>query len=235
MAIMMPWGRVGSNLLLSMIRTAFPSSETRAVNEPFKRGMNAEQQIDLFKKFYRRRDAEERLIIAKYSVRLIADKAALARQFSEHGVRLVRQRRANLVKAAVSQLRGKLYADLSEKQSGRRRWGVPAKERPLPPVALDPKRFVEVLRGMVSSDEELMRFAPDCPILDIEYEQISEGPEQVFSDLLDWLEVVPQRAPEIIFAKATPDDLTQAVPNLEALRDAANAAGFEQFDAMFDG
>jgi hypothetical protein len=153
---------------------------------------------------------------------------------AERGCFLVRQRRENLVKVAVSHLRGQIYADLMKKRSGKPLWGVPRGERPLPPQPLDPRRFARLLLSVAQADEALMRFAPDCPIRDIVYEDLKQDPKRILHELLSWLELPAQRPPEILYSKATPDKLADAVPNLEELRTAARNVGLGDLDAMFD-
>lgn len=233
LALLMPWGRVGSNLIFSLLRDSFAGSEVRLANEPLNRIADARAQADWFRDFYAAA-GDERLIASKHGYRAFADPAALAPLFGELDIAVARLRRANFVKVAVSQLRAELYAAETEKRHGRALWGVRKGDEPLPPVALDPGRFVEVLGAVTSSDAALRQFAPAARVFDLEYESLRADPQRALDDLLGWLGVEPGRRADVRFDKATPDDLASAVPNLDALRHAVREAGFAELDPMFD-
>lgn len=230
---MMPWGRVGSNFLSSLINNSFDKRAVHFVNEPLYEMRDAARQEAWFREFYR--DAgDARLIASKHALRALEDRAATGRLFAELGLSLLRMRRANIVKVAVSHERARLYATQSEQLTGKARWGVRRGETPLPPTPLDPQSFVETLALVHREDDALRDFQPDCPIYDLDYEALVADEPQILREIFAWLDIAPDRRPGTLFVKATPDDLGEAVPNLDELRRAARESGFEALDPMFD-
>ncbi len=234
LALMMPWGRVGSNLLVSQLKTSFSSKRIRFANEPLNRTAEFSAQLTWFRDFYTAGSDTEALVGSKHAIRIFSDRDRLADLFAELGLMLVRQRRANFVKVAVSQLRAKLYADHTKQQTGRALWGVYKGQKALPPLPLDAEAFLAVIGEIAAADEILMAFAPDCHTYDLEYETLKADPGAIARDVLAWLELTPDRESELRFDKATPDRLAEAVPNLEELRKAALANGFADLEPMFD-
>lgn len=142
--LLMPWGRVGSNLLVMMLRDSLPRGTVKIGNEPFTRIKNADRQSEWLDRHFGIASSKLRLIGCKSSIRAMAIADLLARDMERLGLSLIRHRRRNLVKVAVSVLRGRLYAAHTMRKHGEQKWGVRPGNRPLPPTALDPEAFVQV-------------------------------------------------------------------------------------------
>lgn len=231
--ILIPWGRVGSNLLVMLLQDSLPCGAVEIANEPFLRIKDAQRQTAWLDAHFGGKAASVELVGCKSSVRATADLDRLARDIERLGLSLLRHRRANLVKVAVSVLRGRLLAAEAIGKEGRAKWGVAAGEAPPPPTPLDPAAFVKVLRNAVRADRALSEFAPDCPTYDLAFERLQRAPEGTARDVLDWLGLTGTREAHPRFAKMTPDNLAAAVPNLAELRTAAREAGLERYDRMF--
>ncbi|MEQ9661237.1 MAG: hypothetical protein RLN87_01660 [Parasphingopyxis sp.] len=234
LVIMMPWGRVGSNLLSSLIKGSFDSGTVRFANEPLYQMRDKAKQEAWFRGFYQP-EANERLIGSKHALRALEDRDATARLFEELELPVLRMRRDNIVKVAISQERAKLYARRSERETGKAMWGVRKGEDPLPPTPLDAEEFVDTLALVAAEDKALAAFRPDCPLFDLDYETLVASEGKTLAAIFDWIGIAPDRAPQERFVKATPDDLAKAVPNIAELRNAAAKAGLERLDPMFDG
>ena len=232
--MLMPWGRVGSNLLFTLLHASFARDEVRFANEWLNATPDAEEQLAWFRDFYAAREEGLLLVGSKHALRGIADPKALAGLFAELELPLVRMRRANLVKVTVSKLRADLYAEQTRRETGAALWGVEQGREALPPEPLDPARFVDILAQVAHWDRELAKFAPDCPTLDIEYGELQADPLAALHRTLDWIGIAPRREAKPRYRKATPDELARAVPNLAELRDAAKAAGLDDLDAQFE-
>ncbi|NNC73752.1 MAG: hypothetical protein HKN78_12885 [Sphingomonadaceae bacterium] len=230
----MPWGRVGSNLLVAQFRDSFASRMTRIRNEPLNVIKDADEQLGWLRDFYGERNDDELLVASKHGLLSIADIDAFSGFLVEQGIRLIRHRRDNLVKVAVSQQRAELYARHSTEEDGKARWGVLRGEKPLGTVDLDPAEFVRTLRYVSEAQSKFDAFRPDCPTYDLEYETLKADPVAVGRDVMQWLGLDPQREIKLRFDKATPEKLRAAVPNLDTLRRASADAGFADLDAMFD-
>ena len=232
--ILMPWGRVGSNWLLMMLKDSFPETATRWRNEPFILKQDPAAQMAILSGHYAADDPEIELIGCKSSIRVVTDLDMLARQSERLGLSIVRHRRDNLIKVAVSVIRGRRYAERTKERYGRQIWGVLKGDDPLPPVDIDPDEFVRALRNVVKTDEALRSFTPECPIYDLEYRKLKGDPDGVKDEILGWLGIAAQCPSKARFSKATPDSLATAVPNLDALRGATREAGYGELDGMFD-
>ncbi|MEO8927810.1 MAG: hypothetical protein ABI306_11680 [Caulobacteraceae bacterium] len=231
--IMMPWGRVGSNLLFNSIGQAVGPIARKLANENFNRLRDADAQLAWAREFYTTPDNPP-LVACKQNILSIADPGKLSDLLAELAVPLIRIRRENILKVAVSQLRAELYAEQSLALTGVRVWGVRSGREPLGPASLDPERFVQVAVHARRADEMLAAFSPATRTLDIEYGQLREGGDDVAERVCDWLGLEVAKKARPAFAKATPDDLAIAVPNLADLRQALARSPLAELDAMFD-
>lgn len=230
---MMPWGRVGSNLLFNSIGQIVGPIARKFANENFNLLREADQQLAWTRTFY---TAEDRppLVGCKQNVLSVADRPRLSDLLAELSVQLIRLRRQNIVKVAVSLLRAEIYAARSRAQTGVAVWGVRSDSEPLAPTPLDPRRFLEVAARARQADEMLAEFSPATRTLDLEYEQLRDGGGQLAEQVCDWLGLPVFRKARPHFAKATPDDLVRAVPNLACLREALAGSPLGDLEWMFD-
>ncbi len=231
--IMTPWGRVGSNLLFNSIGQVIGSVERKFVNENFNRLREGDQQLAWTRAFYTAPDNPP-LVGCKQNILSVGDPEALGDLVAELGVPLIRLRRANILKVAVSQLRAEIYAEQSRERTGVAAWGVRSDTEPLGPVALDATRFLHVASHARRADDLLARFSPATRTLDLEYRQLQGADNQAAEQVCGWLGLSVTQKARPFFAKATPDDLAAAVPNLASLREALAASPLAELDAMFD-
>src|SRR5215469_603882 len=114
--LLMPWGRVGSNLLLSILQKSAPM---KVNNEGLNRLRTAADQESWFRAFYEtgKEPASHQHIGSKQNLLAIRDLAGFSQLLLENQVRIVRLRRDNLVKAAVSQMRAEQYAEHTAEQT----------------------------------------------------------------------------------------------------------------------
>lgn len=220
--ILMQWGRVGSNLIMNIIHQ---SRVGLLSNEVFNRIRDKEEQLAWYQDFYQFAAPEptHRLIGTKENVLAVADRTAFAERLRADGIKVIRMRRDNLLKAAVSQMRAQAYAALMQERVGKARWAVLKGEEPLGPTAIDVEVLRQRLETMARAREALMgMFEPD-EVLDIEYESIVQDLPGVVTTLRRHLDLQQKPDFRVIYEKATPDDLGAAVSNysevVEALRD----------------
>lgn len=231
--MLMPWGRVGSNLLFNNISQASRLKRRRFANENFNLLKDGERQLEWVSQFYGD-DGGVDLIGSKQNMVSVRQPDGLARALAVLEVKLIRMRRRNIVKVAVSQLRAELYAERTRVQTGVAVWGVKADRTPLGPAELDPKKFLRVAGRALEADEKLVRFEPEVPTLNIEYEDIREDPGAVTARVCEWLGLDADQPIEPTYIKATPDDLALAVPNLSDLRAVLRASALFKLDSQFD-
>jgi len=231
--IMTPWGRVGSNLLFNSIGQVVGATSRKFVNENFNLLRDAAAQLAWTRAFYTDKEGPP-LIGCKQNILSVGDREALGELVADLGVPLIRLRRANILKVAVSQLRAEIYAARSRERTGVAAWGVRSDSEPLGPVELDAGRFLRVASHARRADDLLARFSPATRTLDLEYRQLQGGDNQAAEQVCGWLGLSVTQKARPFFTKATPDDLAAAVPNLTNLREALAASPLADLDAMFD-
>ncbi|HTT97341.1 MAG TPA: hypothetical protein VMF58_04790 [Rhizomicrobium sp.] len=211
--LLMPWGRVGSNLLVSILRQSAPM---KLANENLNALRTAEEQAAWFGEFYEEDAAQpsRAFIGSKQAMMAIRDVPAMTAMLRRAGVRIVRLRRDNLVKAAVSQMRAEAHAEKLRRETGEGPWAI-RKGMELPgPSALDPDLLIKRIGIMERQHQALMSaFAPE-EVLDIEYEEINSALDAVVRRVREYLDM-PQKAYDVPFIKATPNDLRAAIVNYD--------------------
>jgi hypothetical protein len=214
--LLMPWGRVGSNLLFSVLQK---SRCLKLNNEALNQLRSAEEQTAWFKDFYEIgcEQGPYSHIGSKQNLMAIRNFDAFSRLLRENAVRIVRLRRDNHVKTAVSQMRAELYAEKTGRETGIRRWAVRRGNEGLGPTRLDPDVLLERIGVMENLHARLMTAFPDEPLLDIEYEEINTSLEPVVDRLRQFLGL-PGQPFTVPFVKATPDSLFEAIANFPEIR-----------------
>ncbi|MDQ2765166.1 MAG: hypothetical protein M3Y22_17325 [Pseudomonadota bacterium] len=231
--IMMPWGRVGSNLLFNSIGQAAGLAPRRFVNENFNLLREPSEQLSWLRAFYTSINNPP-LVGCKQNILSVGDRLALSALLAELAVPLIRLRRSNILKVAVSQLRAEIYAERSRVLTGVAVWGVRTDSEPMGPTVLNADRFLQVATRARQADAMLAEFSPDTPTLDVEYAQMCAGVDKVTEQVCEWLGLAVSRKTRPYFTKATPDDLASAVPNLADLRRALARSPLAELDGMFD-
>ena len=214
--LLMPWGRVGSNLLFAILRQSAPM---KLANESLNSIRAADAQAAWFREFYETDvDAPSQAFIgSKQNMLAIRDDTAMAGLIRGAGLRVVRLRRANLVKAAVSQIRAEQYADKTGAETGQRLWAVKKGHAPLGRAAIDPELLATRIGIMEAADRRLMQAFAAAEVLDIDYEDVRASLDAVVARVRDHLGV-PQAPFNVPYDKATPDSLQDAIENYDAVR-----------------
>ena len=212
----MPWGRVGSNLIMNIVAQSGP---VKLANETFNTIKGEAEQLAWYREHYEfGADAPSRpLIGCKQNVLSITNPAGLGAVMLRDCVKVVRMRRDNLVKVAVSQIRGRIYADEARERIGRPKWALHKNDTPLGPVFVDPALLDTRLKAAERAHTALMRmFRPEA-VLDIEYDQINTDLAAVVERLRPWLGLEHTPGFRVPYKKATPDNLRAAVTNFDEL------------------
>ena len=209
--LLMPWGRVGSNLLFAILRQ---SAKMKLANESLNAIRTAEEQAAWFDAFYETDSAQPSQVFigSKQNMLAIRDDAGLAARLRAAKVRVVRLRRADLVRAAVSQIRAELYAEKTGAETGERLWAVRKGMTPLSASTIDPELLLKRIAIMEAADARLMRAFDPAEVLDVEYEDVNASLDGVVQRVRDYLGV-PQAPYNVPYVKATPDRLEDAIAN----------------------
>ncbi len=224
--LLMPWGRVGSNLLFAILRQSAPM---KLANESLNGLRTADEQDSWFRDFYET-DGEapaHAFIGSKQNMLAVRDDARMVNAIRGAHLRVVRLRRRNLVKAAVSQIRAEQYAQKMERETGERSWAIKKGRPTLGPSTIDPDLLIKRIAIMEGCDRRLTAAFAPAESLDIEYEDIDASLDAVVGRLRDYL-AVPQVPFKVPFDKATPDRLEEAIVNFDQVRARLAATAYAQ-------
>jgi hypothetical protein len=213
--LLMPWGRVGSNLLFAILRQSAPM---KLANESLNSIRTADAQAAWFREFYETDAAlpGHAFIGSKQNMLAVRDDVAMTGLIGQARVRVVRLRRANLVKAAVSQIRAEQYAAKMAAETGERPWAIKKGGPTLGRAPIDPELLVKRIGIMEDCDARLMRAFEPASVLDIDYEDVNAVLDATVGRVRDYL-AVPQAPYKVPFDKATPDRLEDAIENFDAV------------------
>jgi hypothetical protein len=224
--ILMQWGRVGSNLIVNIINQ---SKEATLANERFNSVREPEAQLAWYREHFQL-DAtapSHRLIGSKENILAVADRDAFLARLRADGVRIIRMRRDNLVKAAVSQVRAERYAEQTRAETGKAMWAIRRGETPLGPTEINPTDLLWRIEAMERARTALMHaFGPD-EVLDLEYEQINGDLPDVVARVRAHLDLPDGKPFRVPFIKATPDDLAEVVSNYAAVQRSLQGTRYE--------
>lgn len=226
-AILMPWGRVGSNLIMNIVAQSGPA---KLANETFNTIKGEAEQLAWYREHYEfgAEEPSKPVIGCKQNVLSITEPAGFAEQLLADGVRVVRMRRDNLVKVAVSQMRAELYAQRTKEETGKPRWAVRKGEQPLEPIAIDPDLLERRLKIATKAHERLLgMFSPE-QVLDIEYGDIRGDLTLLVQRLRVWIGLPTDQPFKVAFEKATSDDLRDAVLNFRQVKRRLRGTPYEE-------
>jgi hypothetical protein len=211
--MLMPWGRVGSNLLFAILRQSAPM---KLANESLNKLRTKEEQNTWFEGFY---EVGVPLLSFEYigskqSILAIRDVESMKKKIEENAVRVIRLRRDNYVKSAVSQIRAAEHFKAASGQAWVLRKGLPQTA----PIRIEPDVLLARICSMRDAQENLMKVFLEEAVLDVEYEQINSDLEGVVFSVRKYLGLpnTPYRVPH---EKFTPDHLSLAIANYDEIFD----------------
>ena len=240
--LLMPWGRVGSHLIVSALDAApgirvenEPTTEIRALGQQagLPQAEISDQQFRHLADFMSNLPAGLRAAGLKLSHRSLVDQTGYMRRLSELGFRLVLMVRRNHLKCAVSQQR---VLALLQNERYRKTWASPwavTADEPKPgPETIDAAEAVQLAAEFETMHKNMMEtvravYGSDWKC--VEYEGLCADPDSTIREVFDYLHLRAPKAIAIRYRKATSDCLREDVLNYEDLKAAAVKAGLERF------
>lgn len=215
--ILMPWGRVGSNLIMSIIRQA---ARAKLANEKLARIKGESEQVAWYEKFYELGTASPKKFVigSKQHVLALANPGDMARRLVQDDIKVIRMRRDNILKTAISYVRAEHYAELTRRKTGKARWGVLEGEQALGPIIIDTDVLFQRLKTIQQAHDLLMNLLPHNAVLDVEYIEVAQNLKTTVEKISDWLSIPIRSDFRVKFEKATPDDLMEAIVNYDEVR-----------------
>lgn len=208
----MPFGRVGSNLLMDYICKAL-AGRALCGNQILTGSRDLKAQIQTLQDFYLTK-SNHKFRVTKESLAAMPDADGLSEFLVKEGVSVIRMFRRSILKTAISQIRAEAYAELSKKQTGVAMWGVEKDSAPLGAFEIDIERLNELCLFIEDQSQRLSRMCTSGNVLDLYYEDFLSNFENQLvrvSEFMgfDFMEFEPR------FRKATSDDLSQSVTNVD--------------------
>ena len=167
-AILMPWGRVGSNLMMAYLRSI---TKGGYANEPLNSVSGIDAQVNWVNSFYNQ-NAEGDLV-CKLTIRSFNDVKSIENTLLVNKVKVIKMFRENHVKTAVSQIRAEQYAAFTKEKTGNAQWAVKNSEQPLGATHIDIDKLDKRVKIIKDDQDTLLRFRCSESI-DIKYEEMLE-------------------------------------------------------------
>lgn len=232
-AIMMPWGRVGSNLVVSVLSE---QARVKIINEPTT-ALRSRAENTVFRNF--EIDQAQTDYLRNYS--LLAGKAGLKlshRSFLSpmmayhilkmREFRLVAMDRKNHLKSAISQIR----ADQLRSRKSSHAFAVPASsDRPAPtriPIPLLMARMESFREQSALMERYIAHFFGDDRLA-VTYEDLARDPVSIIKQIADYLDIALPETFDLPFAKATSENLADDVINYDEITTALADTAFAGF------
>ncbi len=238
-AILMPWGRVGSNLVTAALAT---SGHVKIDNEPttristlghndgLSRDVIGQQQFAHLRAFKEHHQDADTAVGLKLSHRSLMSPRKYLKDLVDADFRLVVMLRSNFLKCAVSQLRALDRAQLQTNWQSP--WAV-ARTEPKPgPTRIDPDEAIRLFKVFKKHQKALLDTvacvrAPDA--MQIEYSRLAADPEATIRDVFSTIGMAQPERIRIPHKKATSDDLADDITNYPEFAQRVRDAGLDAF------
>lgn len=241
--IVMPWGRVGSNLVTAALAESAdieidnePTTRLKTLgsNEGWPRANIGARQLEQLSAFHQMHRADGGAAGLKLSHRSLITPGDYAKNLTRLGFRPIVMFRNNFLKCAVSQIRALARAEVhpSEQRNWQSPWAVGAAEMKPDPIPIDPRQAIRLTREFESHHHALMAtsnaaFGPN--VMRIEYHELASDPEATIRKIFRALDMTPPRKVRVPYKKATSDILEQDITNYVEFENAIRAAGLDHF------
>lgn len=241
-AILMPWGRVGSNLLVSALNA---TPKIKVENEPTtglrSRGraagltleeINAQHHAHL-DDFVANASADMAACGLKLAYRSLIDRSSYMERLAAHDVQLVLMTRANFLKCAVSQQRAFARVNQAgEKGLWSSAWGVTIDEPKPTAVPLDIEKTIQAAHAFEVLHYEMLgrvQSVVGTRYKHITYEALQADLEPTIQSVFTELGLQAPDDVVIRHRKATSDRLQDDIVNYDAFAKAVTDAGMGRY------
>lgn len=219
--VLMPWGRVGSNLMMAYLRSILKG---RFANEPLNSIKSAPDQALYLREFFQEKSLSEDMCL-KITIRSIKNLPEVVNILNEEGVYVIKMFRKDHVKTVVSQIRAEKYAKKTKEETGAAKWAVRKLDEPLPSTMIELPLLRHRIK-VVEGDQAVLEQVEFLSSINIFYEDIVQNVFAVFSKVSNFLDLPFNEEFKIPFRKATPDDLSRAIINVDEINEWLEANGY---------
>lgn len=242
-ALLMPWGRVGSNMVAESMNGW---RRIHIENEPATRIKTFGLQDRLSLEEIQTRQLEHlesfvgaghpRVLAAglKLSHRSLIDPEQYLGRLAEHGFSLIVMLRENFLKCAVSQVRADARARNPERfsQTWESPWAVAAREPKPGQMPVDVNLTLRLAAEFEQHHGAVLDRVHKTfgeQFLRIEYAQLAADPERVLADIYSYLNIQRPRNILIPHRKATSEDLREDISNFAEFETKVRQSPFSRF------
>lgn len=241
-ALMMPWGRVGSNLLTSTINA---NSAVKVLNEPTTgirtRGQAAglsfdqirQEQLQHLESFVEDQGPDGHARGVKLSYRSLVDRTAYLQRLAALDFRMVVMVRDNFLKCAISQRRALArVAEAGKDGKWSSAWLIKSTEPVPPAISIGVEETVRVTSQFETIHYEMLGrigavFGSNYHL--VRYEDLLEDQEATIRKVFDYLGLQQPEKIEIKQRKATSDKPSDDILNYDELSTAMIEAGMGRY------
>lgn len=230
-AIIMPWGRVGSNLVVSVLgqncRVSIANEPTTGIRSR-NRDLRSSFAVDRDQLAYLRGFPDQKAIGpasrklplrgVKLSHRSFVSPMSAYAVLREKGFRIVAMDRDNHLKTAISQIRAEQRAKAGDQPGA---WSVPRDAAAPGASTIPPDLALRRARAFAGASAQmhdyLAHFFGD-DLLKIRYEDLNVDPKPVIFSIARYLGLDLDKGFDLPHQKATDDDLSRSVSNWDEVR-----------------
>lgn len=143
----------------------------------------------------------------------------------ENDIAVIRMFRHDIVRTAISQIRGRQLAEKTAAETGRAAWGVRRGEPRLGATTIDIATLDKNIAILSTMNERLSKLFLACRHIDILYEDMAADIGRTMNRVSDFLEL-ERRKFTSPFEKATPESLWAVVANRDEVAAHLASRGF---------
>ena len=232
--ILMPWGRVGSNLAFNIIGQ---TKKFELANEPLtgikSRNKNASKeeltqlQSEWFSTFFDELIANGKSGGTKLSVASVSDLGSFVEGLKARELRMIYMDRRNVVKTAISVLKAEVYAQKHQEKYGNSTWAVRPGREIKEKATIDIERLHTTIKTCESNQSLMKRISGEIAGLEIFYEDLLHNLDAQIIRLLKYLDCEAFKY-NVPFVKAVNNDLSTEIENFEQVIDSLKNDEFKQ-------
>ena len=224
---MMPWGRVGSNLINSILAQHIKRYNGKIYNEPttgikskyLPKGLDkvSEEQKKWWQEFVVE-TTKNPYIGANISISSLVDNNWFFDEIAGKDTSIIYLDRVNVVKTAISKIRAEKYAKFTTEKYGKPMWGMREGMKALGATTIDADKLLSTIKMIETNRVLKNQLLSTAPGLEITYEDINFDLHAVVCEIVNYLNI-PLIQYDITFKKATSDKLKREILNYSELED----------------
>lgn len=219
--LLMPWGRVGSNLIFDILlqQKCFKVGG----NEPFSAfGSELNSSADLQMSWLSTFLSDNQKGLVKSSVQSILNHSGFIKKINEFDSKVVFVNRKNIIKTTISIIKARRYSEWHSTNFGTPSWATKTGRSLDEKLLVNVNNFIETLMIVQRAVDTFKEYTTNLSGLTVWYEDLQADIDSQLSRIFEFIEI--EKGPyKVNHLKAVPDDISLAVANVQELKDAVAA------------